>query len=278
MKASKTKKGISFFILLLFGIAWAVPVIIIIATAFRSETNIVTGTNLFLPEQWTLENFKNILFENSQTPVIRWFFNSLVVSTGTTILVVLVSSMSAYAFSRLKFKGREFLFWILMGAIMIPGIMNLSSNYKIVATLGWLNTPLAMIIPAGSGVFSIFLIRQFMLGIPEEIDEAAKIDGANAFQIFWRIILPLSKPVLIVVSLFTFSAAWNDFLWPMIVTTEMQNLTLTAGLRQAQTSLFTQYGKLAATATISAIPVIILFFLVRKHLLKGVAISSGVKG
>lgn len=278
MKASKTKKGISFVILLLFGIAWAIPVIIIIATAFRSETNIVTGSNLFLPEQWTLENFKNILFENSQTPVIRWFFNSLVVSTGTTILVVLVSSMSAYAFSRLKFKGRELLFWILMGAIMIPGIMNLSSNYKIVATLGWLNTPLAMIIPAGSGVFSIFLIRQFMLGIPEEIDEAAKIDGANAFQIFWRIILPLSKPVLIVVSLFTFSAAWNDFLWPMIVTTEMQNLTLTAGLRQAQTSLFTQYGKLAATATISAIPVIILFFLVRKHLLKGVAISSGVKG
>lgn len=272
------KKNIAGLILLVLAIIWAFPVVIIFATAFRSESNILIGNNIFLPEVWTLENFKNILFENSQTPIIRWFINSFVVSTGTTLVVLFVSSLSAFAFARLKFKGRELLFWILMGAIMIPGIMNLSSNYKIITTLGWLNNPLAMIIPAGSGVFSIFLIRQFMLGIPSEIDEAAKIDGANTFQIFWKIILPLSRPVLVVVGLFTFSASWNDFLWPMIVNTEMQNLTLTAGLRQAQTSLFTQYGKIAATAAISAIPVIIIFFCVRRHLLKGVAISSGVKG
>lgn len=284
-KTSFTKAQSRQILLFVFTAALAViailPLLWILSTSFKSESEIITGGFHLLPKKFTLDTYNSILFDKtyaSQVPVFRWFLNSLLVSSIHTVLMLLISSMSAYAYARMEFKGKKIMFYVLLSTMMVPQSVIIAPLYNIMVKLGWVNTYMSMIFPGLSSVFAVFLMRQFMLGIPKEYDEAANIDGAGRFQIFIKVILPLMKPSVVVTGLFVFLNNWNDFLWPTIITSSVNMRTLPAGLRVMQGFLTTQYGKIAAASVISALPVFVIYLFAQKYFQKGLSLSSGVKG
>lgn len=267
-------KSIILSILAVLGIFWTMPILWIISTAFKPESEVIDAVVRWIPRTFTFENFTAIFSDSDNAPILKWFTNSLFIASIHTALILLIDSLAAFAYARLNFKGKETIFWILMSTMMIPGIINFIPNYAIVDKFGWVDTPIAMIIPGLAGVFGIFLLRQFFEGIPRDLDEAAKIDGCGLFRLYWRIILPLSKPALIALGMFTFMGNWNDFLWPIIVTNDAAQRTLPAGLAIFQGAYVAQYGKLMAGALLSAVPPLILFLLGQKYFVQGIAISG----
>lgn len=274
----KIKNWIIFGVLTLLTLIWVAPIVWGLLTSFKSNIEVQTqGFNL-LPIQWVISNYKEVLMNTTSAPLIKWFTNSMFVSSSHAILAVSISAMSAYAYSRLEFKGKNLLFWFLLSTMMFPSVVNLIPSYKIVDALDWVNTPWALIIPGLGGVVNIYLIRQFMISIPKEYDESAQIDGANDWTIFTRIILPLCKPILIVVGLFSFTGSWNDFLWPSVVMHDIEKLTLTVGLKTLQSSMSQQVAHMMTAAILSIIPTLILYFFAQKHFMEGLSVESGVKG
>lgn len=279
-KKSKLKSStlLAFIFLLIMAIIWVIPLLWGVLTSFKSEIEILTGGFNFLPIEWVITNYTELLVNNTNTPIVRWFFNSLVISVSHTILTVVVVSLAAFAYSRLNFKGKNSLFLFLMASMMFPSVVNLIPLYSIVDTLGWVNSPLSMIVPGLAGVLNIFLVRQFMNNIPVAYDESARIDGANDLQIFFKIILPVSKPVLFVVALFSFTGSWNDFLWPSIVVSDIEKMPITPGLQLLQGMFQTKPGLLMAGALIALIPTFILYLFAQKYFLQTMSLSAGVKG
>ena len=211
---------------------------------------------------------------------MRWIWNSIFIATVHTLLVIIVISITAYAYSRMNFKGRDVLFFTLLGISFFPNVVNLIPSYKIIDTLNWVNTPWAMIVPGLAGMGNIFLVRQFMKGIPRELDESARVDGANDFQIYYRVILPSIKPILIVCGLFSFVGSWNDFLWPVIVFTDVSKMPVTAGLLLLQ-DIYGNYrmiGQLMGSAILAMIPTMLLFIFAQKYFVQSLDLSSGIKG
>lgn len=198
-------KYISYIFLGILCVIWIIPVIFGISTSFRSQTEVVSSGFRLFPKEWVFENYVTILNNTSTAPILRWLGNSLFIATSHTILVVIVISITGFGYTRIKFKGRDTLFFTLLGISFFPGVVNLIPSYKIIDSFGWVNTSWAMIIPGLAGMGNIFLVRQFMNGIPKELDESAKVDGASDFRIFAQIILPLVKPILIVCGLFSFT-------------------------------------------------------------------------
>lgn len=253
-----------------------VPTLWGLSASFKPEKEVLAEGIHFLPQDFTFENYIEV-FTNRNNPVLRWFFNSLVIAVLNVVLYLFIASMAAFAFSRLKFKGRETLFMVCMMSMMIPGIINIIPNYVIIEKLGLLDNYLAMVLPGLGGVGSVFMIRQFMKGIPKEYDEAARIDGASNWCIYTRVILPLCRPALITAGIFAFQGSWNDFLWPLIVTNSPETRTLTSGLYIMQGLYSHQYGKLLAGAMLSALPVLIVFLFGQKYIVEGIGVG-GVKG
>lgn len=279
MKWLKKHKGqaIAFLFLALFALFWIFPMAWVVLSSFKSEVEIMKTGYRFAPIEWVNENYKEILASNT-APIFLWFRNSVFISTVHTLCMLLISSLAAYAFARLEFRGRDSIFWGLMATMMFPAVVNLIPTFKIVHFFGWINTPWAVIVPGLGGVFNIYLIRQFLLGIPKELDEAGRIDGASPFQIYSKLILPLSRPVLTVVALFSFTGSWNDFLWPSIVMNDIDRMPLTPGLKLLQGAFAAQLGPLSAAAVIAIVPPIILYIFAQKYFLSGISLSSGVKG
>lgn len=277
MKKISITKSLAFLFLIIMSVAWGAPIVWAFFTSFRSEVEIINYTSRLLPINWVLSNYTRALFSTS-TPVFSWFINSVIISVSHTILVLCVVSAAAYGYTRLTFRGRDAIFFFLLSTMMFPGVVNLIPLFAIVDQFGWINNPLAVIVPGAAGVFNVFLVRQFMLGIPKEFDESARIDGANDFQIFFRIILPLIRPILTVVALFAFTGSWNDFLWPSIVFNDIRNLPLTPGLQLLQGTFHQQIGALLAGALFAIIPTFLLYLFAQKYFLESLSLSSGVKG
>lgn len=273
--SSKITALIFLFIMALF---WILPVLYTVFSSFKTTAEINISGYKLLPTQWVISNYIDVLTNFNNAPIIKWFFNSLFISTVQTILVICITSSAAYAYSRLEFKGKNLIFWVLMSTMMFPSIVNLIPLYKILSVFNWIDTPLAVIVPGSVGVFNIFLIKQFMSNVPMEFDESARMDGANNFQIYIKIILPLIRPVLTIVALFTFTGSWNDFLWPSIVFNNIENLPLTPALQLFQGMYLVDYGRLTTSAVIAIIPTLILYLFTQKYFLEGLNISSGVKG
>ncbi|WP_031534374.1 MULTISPECIES: carbohydrate ABC transporter permease [unclassified Bacillus (in: firmicutes)] len=271
-------KIIAFAFLLVMAVIWIIPLLLGVVTSFKSEIELQTVGFKFLPIEWVLTNYTTLLVDNTSTPLVRWFTNSVVISVSHTILVLIVVTLSAFAFSRLDFRGKNGLFAFLMATMMFPGVVNLIPLYKIIDVLGWVNSPIAMIVPGAAGVFNIFLVRQFMNNIPLEFDEAARMDGANDFQILGKVILPLVKPVLLVVALFSFTGSWNDFLWPSIVFNDIEKMPITPGLQLLQGMYQAQPTLLMAGALFAIIPTFILYLFAQKYFLESMSLSAGVKG
>lgn len=277
MKYSKPVKIVFFVILALLAVVWICPIVWAVFTSFKSNDEIISSDFHLLPQHWSLENYAEIAQDNEQTPVLRWFVNSIIIAAGQTLLVLVVVSLAAYGYTRLKFKGRDLIFNCLLATMMFPSILNLIPNYKIVDTLGWTNTFLAVIVPGAAGVYNIFLVRQFVVAIPHELDEAAIVDGANEWQVFRYVILPLIRPALTVVALFTFAGAWNDFLWPSIVMTDVETMPITPGLQLLQGQYLTYPGVAAAGALLALVPMLIMYLFAQKYFMQALALNSGIK-
>ncbi|WP_163580274.1 carbohydrate ABC transporter permease [Gracilibacillus saliphilus] len=276
----KVSKYLAYLFLIIVSAIWAIPVLFGVVTSFRSQTEVVNEGFRLLPVNWIVENYVNILENTSTAPIMQWLWNSIFIATMHTLLVVVVISITGYGYSRMKFKGRDLLFFTLLGISFFPNVVNLIPSYKIIDILGWVNTPWAMIVPGLAGMGNIFLVRQFMKGIPMELDESARVDGASDFKIFSRIILPLIRPVLIVCGLFSFTGSWNDFLWPVIVYTDVNKMPVTAGLLLLQ-DVYGNYrmiGQLMGSAILAIIPTLLLFFFAQKYFVSAINLNSGIKG
>lgn len=277
MKFKTVEKLFAGVVLLALSILWIIPVVWAFFTSFKSKNEIISSGFSLIPNKFTLANYIELLGSNEQTPVLTWFVNSLIISVGQTLLVLIVVSLAAYGYTRVKFKGRDVLFLFLLSTMMFPSVLSLIPNYKIVDTLGLLNSPLAVILPGAAGVYNVFLVHQFAKAIPDELDEAARIDGANHLQVYWHIIMPLLKPALTVVALFTFTAAWNDFLWPSIVLTDVENMAITPGLQLLQGQYETYPGISTAGALIALLPMLGIFIFAQKYFMEALHMTSGIK-
>src|SRR5699024_3695869 len=280
VKKISVSKYLSYLFLIVVSAIWLIPLIFGFSTSFRSQTEIVSSGFRLLPVNWDVENYLAIFSDTSTAPIVKWIGNSLFIAITHTLLVVIVISITAYGYSRMIFKGREVLFITLLPISSFPYVVNLIPSYKIIDVLCWATTPLAMIVPELAAMGNIFLVRQFMKNIPRELDESARVDGASDFQIYSRIILPSIKPILIVCALFSFIGSWNDFLWPVIVYTDVDKMPVTAGLLLLQ-DIYGNYrmmGQLVGSALLAIIPTLLLFVFAQKYFVHSLNLNEGIKG
>jgi multiple sugar transport system permease protein len=265
-----------YIVLILVALIILIPLFWLLSTSLKPKNELFTNAIQWIPTTPTLDNYTR-LFANQQTPVGRWFLNSLAIASITTLLVLTVDSLAAYAYARMQFPGRNILFGIMLLTLFLPGFMFIIPNFLTVNFLGLINNWGAVILPGLAGVFGVFFLRQFFEGIPKELEEAAEIDGANRFQVFYQIVLPLSRPALATLGIITFLASWNDFLWPLLVLKDRQIQTLPPGLSTLQSAYTSDYGLIMAGAVVVAIPVLILYTLLQRYIVQSVA-STGLKG
>lgn len=263
-------------VLIIVALIVLLPLVWMLSTSFKPKSQWFTREIEWIPRTFTWENYA-LIFGNPSTPIGRWFLNSIILGTITTVLTLVVDALAAYAYARLEFPGRKVLFAILLSTLFLPGVMFLVPNFITVFRLGMLNTFPGVFLPALAGVFGVFFLRQFFESIPKDLEEAAAIDGANTFQVFWLIALPLSKPALATLAVITFLASWNDFLWPLLILRDRALQTLPPGLRTLQGAYTSEYGQMMAGATIAAIPVLLLYLFMQRYIVESVA-STGVKG
>jgi len=249
------------------------PIVLILITAFKPDSEIVRFQGL-LPHTTTLANFRAILGSPEEIPIARWFGNSLFISSAATLLVLTVDSLAAYAFARLDLPGKKWVFGAVIATMMVPGQILLVPVYLILNRLGWLDTPTALIVPAGAGAFGVFLLHQFFVSLPKELEEAAAIDGCSRWGIFWHILLPLSRPALATLGIFTFIGSWNDFLGPLVYLDSVDKYTLPVGIALFQTSYYAEYGLTLAASVLCTLPVIVAFLLFQRHIIQGIALSG----
>jgi len=263
--------------------AWAVlalfPLYWMAKNSFEPAMSINRYPPNLLPISPTLDNFAILL---QRVPIWRWVLNTAAVSFSRTAGALFFGALAGYAFGKLKFLGREAIFWALMGTLMIPGFITVIPQYQVIIQLGWLDTYAALIIPGlTGGIWSMFMMRQFVRTLPTELIEAARMDGASEFGIFARIILPLMKPGLAVLGIFTFISNWNSFLWPLLVTSSNDMRLLAIGLSllkggSASAQVAAQ-GQVLAGSTLAALPMIVVFFLFQRYFLRGITIGA-IKG
>lgn len=273
-------KWASYILLSITALIWLLPAVYAFTTSFKTQSDVMQTGFRLLPASWVMDNYARVLSNSSSAPIVRWFLNSVLISTTHTILMVIVVSLAAFGYARLDFKYRDTLFFIVLAISMFPAVVNIIPNYMIVHRLGWVNTPLAVIVPGIAAVGNVFLVRQFMTGLPKSYDESARMDGASDFTIYLKIIVPLIKPVLIVTSIFSFTGSWNDFLWPTIVLNDVRQLTITAGMLLLQ-DIYGNYmmmGQLMASAFLAMIPTSLLFLFAQKYFIESLNLNTGLKG
>ncbi len=264
-------KTISLIILSVLALMAFLPLYWMIVTAFKQPTLTMKFPPELFPKNPTLDNFAE-LFERKE--IFRWTLNSLIVAGTVTISQIFLCAMAGYSIAKKRFPGSKVFFWVYISSMMIPKQVTLVPLYIMVANFGMINTYGGLILPSIAAPFGVFLMRQFMVSLPNEVIDAAKIDGAGEFLTFYRIILPMSKPALAVLGIFTFVGEWNSFLWPLIVTQSSSMKTLQAGLALIQEEVPMQYAYLMAGATFAAIPMIIVFLSFQKYFLRGVTVGA----
>lgn len=267
-------KRIFFYSVLLFFIFLSLgPFVFSIATSFKAPPQALTPN--LIPSPFTLDNYLKITRE---APLFfRWIFNSIYIAIITVFFQVFFAAMAAYAFARLKFPGRRPLFLFMLVTMMIPGQVMWIPSFIILNKLGWINTHWALIVPGLVSAGGIFLMAQFFKSLPVELEEAAIIDGYSKWGIFWKIILPLSKPVLASYAVISFMGSWNNFTWPVIVLQSPETFTLPIGLKFFQGMHYTMWTYIMAGSMFNTIPVLIIFMFLQRFIIKGMS-TSGLKG
>jgi len=265
------RSGTLYLVLYVGAVVVLLPFVWMVAGSFRPESEFLRSPDRLLPEQPTVQAYIDIW---SEIPFARLYLNSVAFASAVAGISLFLDSLAAYALARLRFRGRQVAFWVVLIVLMVPFQVTLIPLYVTVVQLGWLNTFLALIVPRATNAFGIFLLRQFFVGIPRELDEAARIDGASEWRIYRSVILPLSRPALATLFIFHFMFNWNDFLWPLTVTTSMDMRTLPAGLALLMGQHSTQHGLLLAGATLALLPLLVGFLLAQRHFVRGIAMTG----
>ncbi|MBL8048304.1 MAG: carbohydrate ABC transporter permease [Chthonomonas sp.] len=263
-------------ILLIAGsLVFLAPFLMSISLSLKTAGEISTTSVWSPPQNPTLNNYKEVL-SNPNMSFGRFFQNTLLIATLATLGTVLSAALVAYPFARLKFKGRDRLFVLLLSTMMLPGVVTLIPTFVLFKHLHWINTYLPLIVPAylGGGAFNIFLIRQFMMGLPRDLDEAATLDGASHMQIFWRILFPLCGPVIATVGVFSFIGAWRDFMGPLLYLNDVDKQTLELGLSTFNSQFNAQWHLLMPGTVLVTIPLIIIFILGQRYFVKGISMTG----
>ncbi|MCQ8211035.1 carbohydrate ABC transporter permease [Cetobacterium somerae] len=262
---------------IIISILFVFPMFWMVMTSFKTDTEALVSGLTILPKKFTLENYiYSFKISGLGVSVGRWVLNSLFVSTFGTVLIVILDSLAAYGLARLDIPGKKWITSIIFGTLMIPGIIAFLPLYLEFNYLGFLDSYKALILPYTANAFGVFLIYQFLKDFPKELEEAAYIEGANKFQVFFKVILPNIKPILWTLGIFSFTGIYNDFLWPLVSISSPQLRTITSGLAIVQQGLVIKFGKLMAISTIATIPSLIIFFIGQKHFVKGM-VNSGMK-
>ena len=256
--------------------AMAIPFAYMIAGSFKTNTDLFGNALALFPTTPILQNYIDLL-NGSQIPYLRQLTNSAIVGTGTTVLTLAVSSLTGYGFAKFDFRFKRVLFIIVLATLMVPAQITLVPLFLLMHAFGWLDSLKALIIPASFNAFGVFFMRQSMLGVPTELLEAARIDGASELRLFWRIALPLTRAGLTVLGILTFLNAWNDFLWPIIVLQNDVNMTVSVGLANLNGLYHVRYGMIDAGAFLSTVPIIVAFLLLRKQFMSGLT-AGALKG
>jgi multiple sugar transport system permease protein len=247
------------------------PFVWMVLGSFKPEMEFFHNPDQLLPVNPTLQAYTDVW---SEIPLARFFVNSVVFAGGVTVISLFLDSLAAYALARLRFRGQRLFFWIVLLVLMVPFQITLIPLYLTVSQLGWLNSFAGLIVPRATNAFGIFMLRQFFVTIPRDLDEAARIDGASEFRIYRSVILPLAKPALATLAIFHFMFNWNDFLWPLVITTTSDMRTLPAGLALFVGSYSIQHPLLLAAATIALLPLLVGFLFAQKQFIRGIAATG----
>lgn len=256
------------------------PIGWMLSTSFKPETEISTITIRWIPRTFTLDNYERV-FERFN--ILRWSMNSLIVSGAATLLVLLLDSLAGYALARMHFAGRGLLFAVILSMLFVPMQITVVPLFLMFSEVNLTDNYLALILPVGANVTGVFLMRQFFLNIPYELEDAARVDGASTLRIWWSVVLPLARPALTAVAIVTFLSAWNSFFWPLIATRTDASRTLPVGIAQfmsvrpGQSQGAQAYGLAMAGAVIAALPPILVFYMLQRYFIEGISMT-GIKG
>jgi len=269
-----TAKALLYIVLIALALMIILPLVWMLLTSFKTDADAVRNP-YSLPDPFSLDAY--LTLASGQQPILLWLWNSFAAASVQTILILVTASMGAYALARMDFVGKKIVFGVIISTLLVPPVVFLIPNYLIVQNFGWLDTILAITVPGAAGAFGIFFLRQFFVGLPIEIEEAARIDGAGEFRIFLQVVLPLARPALATLAVLSFLNNWNDFLWPVYVLLSPENMTLQPGLSMLQGAYRTHFGIVMAGAVVASVPVLILFGFAQRQIVDSVA-GAAVKG
>lgn len=272
----KTKTVLFMLSITVLAAIWILPLIWMFSLSLSSNEALQSDTTSLVPLEFTFDNLISVI-TGGQT--VRWLLNSVIVTGMTTVITLIISAMAGYAFARIKFVGKKVVFPLVLAGLMVPREAMFIPLFLMFAESDLHNTYQALILPRIAAPLGVFIMTQFMAAIPDEIEEAARVDGASRWAIFWRIMLPMSAPALTALGIFTYILTWNDFLWPLVSATQREMFTITTGLASLQGNFAqaTELGSLMARGVFASLPLLILFLIFQKHLVRGISLGSGGK-
>lgn len=258
-------------VLIIGAAVMVVPFIWMFLTSVKTLGESTAVPPVMIPETFQWDNYAQV-FVN--LPFFTFYWNTIITTICKTIGQLVICSLAAYAFARIEFPGRNFFFLVALSVLMVPGQVFLIPQYMIMKDLGWLNSLQALIVPGLFSAFGTFLLRQFFMTLPKELEESAKLDGCSTFRIYWQIMLPLAKPGLIALAIFTILWSWNDLMWPLIVNTSPEKMVLSAGLASLQGEHGTNYTILMAGSILAIWPMIVIFLVFQRSFIEGIALTG----
>jgi multiple sugar transport system permease protein len=273
-QARRIKRSFLYGSLVLIAVSMLIPFLWMLSTSLMGEFEVYQFPPRFIPSTFRWSNFAEAM---TLQPFGRFFLNTMIVAGASVLGQLAFCSMAAYAFARLRFPWRDKAFALYLGTMMIPAIVTIIPAFLLIDTFGWMNTYWALFTPTISSAWGIFLLRQFFLTIPRDLEDAARVDGASEFTIFIRVVIPLSKPALATLAIFAFMGSWKDFLWPLIVTNRTDMRTLEVGIANFSNLYATDWPHQMAAAVVVMIPVVIVFLAAQRYFVKGITMT-GLKG
>jgi multiple sugar transport system permease protein len=266
---------LAFGVLIVAAILWLIPLLWAVDTALKPETQTTTVPITWIPEGgFTFESFWQVLTAGG---LLRWYWNSALTSSIITAAVLLLTSLAAFGLSRVPFRGRTVVFWVIIAGLMVPPQILIIPLFMEMDALGFVDTYQGIILPQIASPLGVFIFKQFFDGIPADLEEAAIVDGASRLRVYWQIWMPLARPAIAAVGIFTFVLSWNNFIWPFVIVTNTDMMTIPVGLATVQSSYGLRYADIMASAVLGGLPLIIVFLFFQRQIVQGIA-STGLKG
>ncbi|GAB3497690.1 carbohydrate ABC transporter permease [Flexivirga lutea] len=270
---SRAFKIFSVLVLGVFAVIWAIPLLFAVDTSLKPEGEIAAHPTSWWSSNFSLDAYSKVI---DNTPILTWYLNSLIIAVLTVVLTLLVTSMIGFALAQTRFSGRGGLIALVLAGLLIPGQILVLPLYQIVQGMHLLNTYWAMVLPAAAAPVAVFIFESFFSGLPRELVDAARIDGASWFGIYWRVCLPLCRPAVAAVAIFTFVTSWNNFLWPLLALSNVDQMTIPVGMATVSGGFGLLYAQLMATAVLGALPLFVVFLLFQRQIVQGIA-GTGIK-